>query len=503
MDSLTLADELKEPFSMSQKSISHIKFAHNSKYLVTADKDLCVVVYKAQFSEGSAPFVFFGKNRAHYKEITEILFGIALESDQPRLMSIGRDRVLVEYDLENSSEDDIRIASSNKIEQSGVPLCLAWYPPVMKEDFLITANDQFKLKLFNSTTKMCRKTVLGPTYGSPLNKIAVLPYLEDPFSEPRYVAFATKDRIGLHKLPVLGNPHDAMVTVAHPQGIADLCCSYDSKYVFTAGGVDCTAQMWQVYFPAIEASAKLGGEDLIPFYDLMQGGREGELFKELEDYFYYAMIRSQGVNTMKQRNVSESIPISEIPFVMRALGFYPTEQEIEDMLNEVKFSKYVETGNYVTNIDLNTFIKLYVNHRPAFGLNPHLITKSFEHLGVADQKGEYLIDRDDFIEILQNRGEQLNDAELAEFISVLLGISPEGSVSEIKDFKAIEQDPKLLDRLPVEITADLFSSTLLGFPVSSLGVQNEASDLSQENGRKSHQASAKSVRLVTTGTQAE
>ncbi|XP_075240937.1 cilia- and flagella-associated protein 251-like isoform X2 [Convolutriloba macropyga] len=246
LDSLTLADELRQPFAMSQKAITHIKFAHNSKYLVTADKDMCVVVYKAQFTEGSAPFVFFGKNRAHYKEITEILFGIALESDQPRLMSIGRDRVLVEYDLENSSEDDVRIASTNKIEQSGVPLCLAWYPPVMKEDFLITANDQFKLKLFNSTTKMCRKTVLGPTYGSPLTKIAVLPYLEDPFNEPRYIAFATNDRIGLHKLPVLGNPHDAMVTVAHPQGIADLCCSYDSKFVFTAGGVDNTVQMWQV-----------------------------------------------------------------------------------------------------------------------------------------------------------------------------------------------------------------------------------------------------------------
>ena len=186
MDSLTLADELKQPFAMSQKSITHIKFSHNSKYLVTADKDLCVVVYKAQFSEGSAPFVFFGKNRAHYKEITEIMFGVALESEFPRLMSIGRDRVLVEYDLENSSEDDIRIASTNKIEQSGVPLSLAWYPPVMKEDFLITANDQFKLKLFNSTTKMCRKTVLGPTYGTPLTKLAVLPHIEDPFKEPRY-----------------------------------------------------------------------------------------------------------------------------------------------------------------------------------------------------------------------------------------------------------------------------------------------------------------------------
>lgn len=42
---------------------------------------------------------------------------------------------------------------------------------------------------------------------------------------------------------------------------------------------------------ALEAQAKLGGEDLIPFYGLLEDGRAGELFAELEDYFYYAQIR--------------------------------------------------------------------------------------------------------------------------------------------------------------------------------------------------------------------
>ena len=51
------------------------------------------------------------------------------------------------------------------------------------------------------------------------------------------------------------------------------------------------ATVWILYFSALEAQSKLGGEDLIPFYGLLEGGRDGELFAELEDYFYYAQLR--------------------------------------------------------------------------------------------------------------------------------------------------------------------------------------------------------------------
>lgn len=46
-----------------------------------------------------------------------------------------------------------------------------------------------------------------------------------------------------------------------------------------------------VSFSALEAQARLGGEGLKPLFGLIEGGEEGEVFREMEDYFYYAQLR--------------------------------------------------------------------------------------------------------------------------------------------------------------------------------------------------------------------
>jgi Ca2+-binding EF-hand superfamily protein len=57
------------------------------------------------------------------------------------------------------------------------------------------------------------------------------------------------------------------------------------------------------------------------------------------NYYYLILIISQGENSKKEFNMQSTIPIGEIPHMMRAMGFFPTDQEIDMMINEVKFSK--------------------------------------------------------------------------------------------------------------------------------------------------------------------
>ena len=45
---------------------------------------------------------------------------------------------------------------------------------------------------------------------------------------------------------------------------------------------------------------------------MIEGGREGEFFRDLEKYFYYAQLKSQGEATMQEYKITRAVDIEQV-----------------------------------------------------------------------------------------------------------------------------------------------------------------------------------------------
>ena len=236
-------------------SIKQLIVSTDGKYFACSDTNNCVNLFKKDHLGGEESneicWQFNGKIQTHTVEISSICFSNSVdENDTLRLFSIGRDRRCFEYNVaEASMGKGLPVEKENMflLELEAFPTACIWYPSDLdsKEGLLLTANNEYKMKLWNPTTKSSRRTCLGPTYGGEITKLKLLP--DKDRDGKRYLLYSTaKKVIGLIQLPLDGNPHKTMGLIAHPDEVQDICASSDGKYVFTCGGNDLAVNMWHV-----------------------------------------------------------------------------------------------------------------------------------------------------------------------------------------------------------------------------------------------------------------
>lgn len=404
--SLSLLAE-SSSFREGSGEIGKLVWSGTGKHFATMDSERCVSLYRLQPDDFETPFLFVGKNEAHFREITDIVW------IGERLLSIGEDKILQEYDVDGSGffEGFQLLGKKTVIEQSAKPKALVAYPRLQKEDLLLTANSEFKFKQLNATTKACRKTMLGPTFdGSSIDEMLVLPaYPEEDSS--RVLAYRAQEKVGLVLLGLDGNPARTAAILGGGGDIRSIHSSFDGRYIFVSCGS--SVNMFVVNQDVLLGAAALAGEGIEPFIAEL-GGRESELFKELEEMFYFAQLQHQGLNSSTARKISDELPLSEVSRVLQAIGFYPSEKEIQDIESEVKLATFMDDGKMHNSVTLPELVKIYFNHRPVNSLTPDHLNGALNALS-----SDGTLSAADFASLLINHGESISEKELATIMASL------------------------------------------------------------------------------------
>jgi len=443
-------------FKASKGCITAAAFSNCSTFLATADTDNCIGVYRlgnpGDDAAAKKEWVYIGKYRGHYKPVTGIQFGEGADGT-PRLFSSGEDRSLVEYDLARSSvQGGIQLRNTAKVEQTAVCTGCMWLPAGVQgaEPVVVTANDQYKLRVVAPGPKSIQRTVIGPTYGGPLTRMLLLPEGDEGASSSgvRHVAYATHDKvIGLMQMPMDGNPSRVMGLISHPGEVSDLAVSWDGKHVITAGGADNSIHLWRTDVAALEAATKAGGAGIEPFVAQLEGGAEGSFYQEMIDHFYYAQLRAQGEDTTDPRLISRLVPIKQLGNMMRSLGFYPSQREVDEITLEARLVAKEAVAKDPTrtsddSLNFDEFLTMYVNHRPIFGVSKEQIADAFS---VLSMDGQGTLSRDSLLRALASHDESLAGDDLAQCLRMLVGVD----------------DPAAA--IPDQIDAKTFAEAILGF----------------------------------------
>jgi hypothetical protein len=73
--------------------------------------------------------------------------------------------------------------------------------------------------------------------------------------------------------------------------ITGLAVSFDEEHIFASGGDDSVVTMWHFSAAVHDSKVMAGGVGIEPFIQLIEGGRQGQFWRQIKEYFYYAQIK--------------------------------------------------------------------------------------------------------------------------------------------------------------------------------------------------------------------
>lgn len=441
--------------------------------------------------------------RFHFKGQVNII-SFCFNETGNRIYTITSDRLLQDFKLNEHGEayDNYSLPKPTtiKIEDDCDMTSVVWYPVCQekkekekekKEKAIVISNDAYKIKTVNVADQQnygIIKTSLGPCFGGPIQVMRVIPGKD---KGKRLIAFATKEKVlGLMALPIDGNPHRYMGVIAHPGYIKDVKPAQNASFIFTTGGSDYTINIWKYNPTPLFDEVDAKGDGITPFLDLLEGGEGGKKYQQMVDYFYYAQIKSKDENTTKHRILDQTVTINLIHGLLASLGYYPSAEEIANIQREVRHSQ-TSKNNKSDDINFETFVKLYLNHRPYIELDVDKIEDSFDNMKKQEKyhcqkdDNETIIIRERLIECLAEiKYEEKKKDEKGEMVSEFKRKVDDNTIKKI--IEELDGDSGNLPITSMEhyqkkINRDDFLSCLKNYKIDEKDINSMLSKLVKED----------------------
>jgi hypothetical protein len=89
-------------------------------------------------------------------------------------------------------------------------------------------------------------------------------------------------------------------------------------------------------------------------------------------------VRALGDNVSVPWEVQDRVPLASIPEFMCALGYYPSQAEVTDMISSLAYTASLKKEPKPTSISLERLLYLYYNFSPVIGVRAccHPVTRS-------------------------------------------------------------------------------------------------------------------------------
>lgn len=90
-------------------------------------------------------------------------------------------------------------------------------------------------------------------------------------------------------------------------------------------------------------------------------------------YFLLSQVRAAGDNISVPRQVMDHVPLESIPELMCALGYYPSQSDVTDMISSLAHIASMRKEPKPTSVTLERLLFLYYNFSPVCGVrNKHI-----------------------------------------------------------------------------------------------------------------------------------